>query len=808
MHGVWARTAWCLAIALAVTASALGAPAALAATCDDGAATTPPGVAALQRLGGHVAQPRIAIAMHARVPDATVTARLRALGLAVQPLRKLPMSILYGPPDRLLAAARTPGVRDVYPDRKLHYASRKSTAAIGADQVWSARGFTGKGVGIAVVDSGVDATHPAFEQRVRRNVKLIGPEYIEAFGLPVSPLLPRDSIAVPVDQGPYSNTDTYGHGTHVAGVALAGDVGGSSEDSPVGVAPGAHLISYAVGEARTFSVLAAFDDILATHRTHNIKVVNNSWADRFSLFDPNAPINVATKGLFDAGIVTTFAAGNETDQLTLNGAAVAPWVISVGSATLAGTALPTSSMGLPYDNATAGPVQGHGRFAGDGLGLYYPHVTAPGQAILSTATPTGVGMSKGPGVPGGTAEATGTSMAAPHVAGLAALLLQANPDLSPGQIKQLLQATATPAPGWGVPKTGFGFVNAARAVDLALASATGGSEVGAAFAARRDALLERRSHGVSASDHWTFAAALPTTVGGLDGACFAFAVTDADVRRVQVALRYAGTAEGTRNGFEWTLRLKDAAGSVVATSRTLLRTGVSLIDLTLDKAPALGTWTIDVVGDRGASIPAPLLDGEMNLVATQLVPRPSAPDPAEERVAMMLRPSAAPAPALSSPEGCTVATPPAAGVLATATADTCEAALVGVDAKDAAGQPTFTSAPLAQPITVTGKGALVLHLADEAAATRKAAINSRVFFKLDAFDPAAPATALALASGQPDAVFGEGAHRSSYDFDAVTATVPAGWALRLRVYVSGAGTIPTRLLYGGSYDSAVLVPTR
>jgi hypothetical protein len=176
-------------------------------------------------------------------------------------------------------------------------------------------------------------------------------------------------------------------------------------------------------------------------------------------------------------------------------------------------------------------------------------------------------------------------------------------------------------------------------------------------------------------------------------------------------------------------------------------------------------------------------------------------------VTLPLQPVAAATPALPSPESCDIATPPATGGLGGAPAQGCAAALVGVDAKDAAGQPTFTSAPLAQPLTVAGRGSLVLHLADEVAGTRKGVINSRVFFTLAAFDPAAPATTMTLASGQPDARLADGVNRTIYEYDAVTTTVPAGWVIRLRLYVSGAGTVATRLLYGGSYDSSVLVPT-
>ena len=94
------------------------------------------------------------------------------------------------------------------------------------------------------------------------------------------------------------------------------------------MAPDATLIGYSAGDAiAVFSVLAAFDDILAHQRPWNIKVVSNSWGSPPRMFDPNDPVNVATRTLHDAGMVVVFAAGNDGGEMTMNPYSAAPWVI-------------------------------------------------------------------------------------------------------------------------------------------------------------------------------------------------------------------------------------------------------------------------------------------------------------------------------------------------------------------------------------------------------------------------------------------------------------------------------------------------
>jgi serine protease AprX len=205
----------------------------------------------------------------------------------------------------------------------------------------------------------------------------------------------------------------------------------------------------------------------------HIRVANNSWGSSFRLFDPDEPINQASKAAHDNGITVVFAAGNETTEMSLNPYSAAPWVISAGAATVSRQRASFSSGGIEFDDSQSGALpagdEKHLAYSGDRLGLYHPSVSAPGVGIVSTAT-TGVAVTS---LPGGTAAADGTSMTSPHVAGVVALLVQKRPTLTPDEIKMALQTTSmlmrdtsnTTAvqPFW---QSGYGFVDAKAAVDL------------------------------------------------------------------------------------------------------------------------------------------------------------------------------------------------------------------------------------------------------------------------------------------------------------------------------------------------------
>jgi serine protease AprX len=158
--------------------------------------------------------------------------------------------------------------------------------------------------------------------------------------------------------------------------------------------------------------------------------------------------------------VVVFAAGNSgPDQNTLNPYCVAPWVICVAAGLKDGQTLADfSSRGIPGDP------------------LYHPTITAPGVTIVAARATTGIVIDTFFAVDLidiGTdavyyAAASGTSMATPHVAGTVALMLEANPALTPDEIKSALQGSATPVPGYQEYQVGAGYLNAYRAVTTAL----------------------------------------------------------------------------------------------------------------------------------------------------------------------------------------------------------------------------------------------------------------------------------------------------------------------------------------------------
>ena len=340
-----------------------------------------------------------------------------------------------------VAALALPRMVSVYYNRTLQYFLDESTEVIGATAVWNTFGLTGAGVTVAVLDSGIDATHPDLVagSKVVQNVKLVPDPFAVTGPLAIEGLPTTDTSS--------------GHGTHCAST-VAG-TGEAATGRYRGVAPGARLVGVGAGEAIVIlSALEGFDWILQNRARYNIRVVSNSWGTS-GAFDASDPISVASKLAHDAGITVVFAAGNEgPDNDTLNPYSVAPWVIGVAAGNKDGLTLADfSSRGVPGDP------------------LYQPTITAPGVGIVAARAVTGAITPLGaPDDAALGADAvrythmSGTSMATPHVAGVVALLLQANPALSPDQIRSTLQSTATGMPGYAAHEAGAGYVNAYAAV--------------------------------------------------------------------------------------------------------------------------------------------------------------------------------------------------------------------------------------------------------------------------------------------------------------------------------------------------------
>lgn len=543
---------------------------------------------------------------------------LRSLGLEAQPLRRLPLALLRGTRSQLLAAVESGAALDVYPNKRLLPTGRVSSNAVRADQA-AALGFTGQGVGVAIVDTGIDATHPDLRNRVTHNRKLIGTGDVSSLGIEASPLAPPGTLVIPVDQLPYNNSDlNSGHGTHVAGIVAAD---GSGDDDLLGVAPGADLIGYSTGEAAfvsVFAVLAAFDDILVHQREWKIRVVNSSWGLPFQLFDPADPINVATKALHDAGLVVVVAANNFGEEMTVNPYSVAPWVISVGSTTVAGKRSSFTSAGLRYDNSRAVPVpeDGHLRFEGDGIGLYHPDLSAPGSGILSTRSTTGVLTLA---ETGGGATLSGTSQAAPHVAGVAALLLSANPALTPDQVRRAMQVTARPlSEGSTFWQSGYGMVDAAAAVRLVRRPDFSEQLLAQLQAASDRRVAAQSQRQVRAVDQWVFDAP-PAPALGLATRTFPLEVVPGTTA-IHGGVAYGGLLDlAGMNAFDWQLRLVDPTGREVARSSPSARAGVSTLFVAPSGDLSPGRWTVEVAGRVALGEPN---SPRISVSLAQLAPRP------------------------------------------------------------------------------------------------------------------------------------------------------------------------------------------
>ena len=511
------------------------------------------------------------------------------------------MAVVRGTLAQLAAVVRTGAARDVYPNDRLEYLSTASRHTTRVDRVSR---FTGKGVTVAIVDSGIDATNPDLAHRVARNYKVVGPEYAN---------LPPDaglgSYAIPFSDLPYDDTDlVMGHGTHVAGIVAAD---GSSNPALTGMAPGAQLVGLSTGEALLIiTALAAYDQIL-DHPEWGVRVVNNSWGGSHQTFDPDHPVNIATRALHDKGVVVVFSAGNDGSdhtQMTMNPYSVAPWVISVAAGTVDDPATAKnedrmrasfSSVGLDADDSSVAPLRpsSHVHFTGDRVGLYHPDVTAPGENILSTATPAGVLVMPSPTAPY-EATASGTSMASPHVAGAAAVLLEARPKLSPDDVAKVLQVTAVPLTDRSpFVEAGYGHIDVATAVALVQRRDFSRKLLDGMQAEADRRVLASTPLAVTSGDYWSWPAA-DVTVGGVpDTKTFTVRVPKG-TKRVSAWSAYPSSAYVGLSLADYAITVRDAAGRVVGTSTPSAVAGSSslAVDITKLSGVRFGEWKVQVDG--------------------------------------------------------------------------------------------------------------------------------------------------------------------------------------------------------------------
>ncbi len=411
--------------------------------------------------------------------------RLAALGLKGVTMRSLPIAGVVATPAQVRSLLGMGDVRSVWLNAPLDYENREATQLTGVDRLRTDSGLrvqgvpvTGKGVGVLVNDSGVDGTHPdlKFPEHVKQNV------------LAQTNLASLDSMLPITYVEGVANTDIGGgHGTHVAGTI--GGNGAASAGAQEGVAPGAGIIGYGSGAGLfILDTVGGFDYALTHQAQYNIRVVSNSFgntSDTGTEFDPDDPTNIATKKLADRGVIVVFSAGNSgAGEGTITGNfKKAPWVIATAAGDKQGRLASFSSRG---ENGKGGTVTVDGETY---TWVDRPTITAPGVDIASARASLGA-LDKasadsdidllGPGMAAYYTHMSGTSMAAPHLSGVVALMLEANPSLTWKEVKRILQETASNMPGNEAWESGAGYVNAHSAVQAALNAGRYGSTVNAA----------------------------------------------------------------------------------------------------------------------------------------------------------------------------------------------------------------------------------------------------------------------------------------------------------------------------------------
>ncbi|MDG4783651.1 S8 family serine peptidase [Micromonospora sp. WMMD961] len=334
-------------------------------------------------------------------------------------------------PAGLRAATSTPsftaGVDKVWLDGKAKAALADTTSQVGAPAAWAAGG-TGSGVRVAVLDSGVDTTHP----------DLVGQVVASRSFIPGQDVI-----------------DHNGHGTHTAST-VAG-TGAASDGKERGVAPDADLVvGKVLDEFGSGSISGIIAGMEWAARTEHAKVINMSLGVS-AWHTQDDPLSQAVNQLTaETGALFVVSAGNGgPDPYTLGAPGTADAALTIGAVDASDHLADFSSVG-PRANDEA----------------LKPDMTAPGVDVLAARSqhlPWGEGYYR---------VDSGTSMAAPHVAGAAALLLQKHPTWSARQIKDALMSTSVRTPDYNAYQAGSGRLNVAAAYHQDQVVATGSVDAG------------------------------------------------------------------------------------------------------------------------------------------------------------------------------------------------------------------------------------------------------------------------------------------------------------------------------------------
>jgi serine protease AprX len=389
------------------------------------------------------------------------------LGIVAQPMTA----------GQIRALVNNPNVRSIWSNDRLFYTMNQARVLTGVQRLQTDSAMTtrngglpvsGKGdFSVMVIDSGIDATHAdlQFGTKVIQNVHpIVGTDTLDGF-----------TPNVTIENVP--NTDqTVGHGTHCAGII--GGTGVRSGGNYAGVAPGTKIVGAGLGAGLfVLNAVGAWEWGLANQYNYNIRVVSNSYGSN-GAFDPDSPINVASKKAYDRNITVVFAGGNAgPTKNTYNPYAKAPWVIGVAAGTKEGDLADFSSRGTPREERLSNedpnddfdaPVitaPGTGRAFESNAGRFTSAIVSTRSTSNLTSNGTTADAELAPGMIPFYTQISGTSMATPFVAGTIALMLDADPTLSPDEIREIITSTATKMPGRADWEVGSGYLNSYAAVD-------------------------------------------------------------------------------------------------------------------------------------------------------------------------------------------------------------------------------------------------------------------------------------------------------------------------------------------------------
>ena len=446
---------------LAATALTLTATPALATGASsppvDPAASVQPWLAG--QLADRTADGPLRVAVRGTSTDAALAA-VAAAGLTVQQRwERVDTVVALGSVEQVRAVTGREGVVRVDGDQPMSYLlDTAHVATRSAQAATSYPGATGEGVSVAVIDSGIDGTHPFFQRdgrsKVVRNLK-------NACGI----VLSDEDNETCFQDVPTNDTDTIsggGHGTHVAGIVAGVPVTTTAPEGTTlrGAAPGASLVGLSVGAAiGLLDAASAQYWVLEHHRSPcaaadaqsdvpdpacpPIRATNHSYGPiategEDQQFDAEAVSVQIQRQLVGEGVAAVWAAGNDGGDGSY--AATNPDAMDPTPGVL---------MVASYDDGQSGDRDNQlSTFSSrgkDGSPGTFPDLAAPGDLITSACRPTLAVCQGAPSYDGGDYQTiSGTSMASPYVAGVVAQLLALDPARTPGQAEDLLEDTAHP----------------------------------------------------------------------------------------------------------------------------------------------------------------------------------------------------------------------------------------------------------------------------------------------------------------------------------------------------------------------------